>query len=949
MKSKTMKQLSTGFTAILFVITFFQPLAVANTLTLEELSVAQPEKAFDPNAAEEPTSEVKIKTGFETEVLTLATIEAVTKSEKQEVFGNSLPEQASAQNHLMIRLPDDREQNANDAFDGFEVVGDWRFEEGGYEYHYYILEKKEGELTDQDAFDLINKHGAAAVTIFPPALIITLTDSMIQEGRQGLIDELKAIGLNAEVWTAGVKVTGFDDIVKMIRLIERLKQREGVITVGPNELMKIDLGSPNMPSFIEEVNFRNQDEALIPFDVEIAEHLNIQIQDILSVVATDRPDIAFCQAIGCPTYSKFLDLRALVNGVEKHFAGVITGGGANPPSLTLFETPADITPEALDAIVKGINFNQIEFIKSIEFEALNVCQAMDVCPQWAYAVKVTIKLQLNPTRPERHFEGSISYFAQSDAKFRVNLSECRSHDCGAISPIADPTLKDVKQSARELFDETKSIMDNHFLFLRDQIKASLDSLRNTQEQGKPIRNLYRSGQNISKQINDLIESAPKLDLSEYSNRVNQILDQLEQFHSDQMAMESFGNLLVGVYSGSLSQNREQLTSLRNLRDQILQTKDLEQAKLLYAQMETMAAGLPLKIVLPSMPNILIDNAVVVPQMQKLVDELKAIRSEVNKKVTERQVWDIELGDPIRVKQKGDGRIVMTYRDSEFVSDSEGFITITSEYGNLRIKFNFEANELKNITYLHSNAGIYNPVKYEGLVTLESNPETGGLRVLSIQETQFSGSTEKQKTLYSFDYQGGLYTVNFTRPGELSGVSRYISKDIKSLNAVLLEYGFRPNVGNNILAMTLDQNNNITRVFHRVAAGKDYWILPVGSDGSDLNDVDWSTVADRSRSAIRSLLKNDIHVAWYQYQQIPSEDNDLKFWAYVGELWTSKGPGRFGINFRVDLNPYKIIHLATEISETGKITLTVPMPDGTQRKYRVEVDEKGLISLYRTKI
>lgn len=63
MKSKTMKQWNAGFTAILFIMTSLQSLAIANTPVQDEIFSTQPEKAFDPNAIEEVNP--RIKTGFE--------------------------------------------------------------------------------------------------------------------------------------------------------------------------------------------------------------------------------------------------------------------------------------------------------------------------------------------------------------------------------------------------------------------------------------------------------------------------------------------------------------------------------------------------------------------------------------------------------------------------------------------------------------------------------------------------------------------------------------------------------------------------------------------------------------------------------------------------------------------------------------------------------------------
>jgi hypothetical protein len=59
----------------------------------------------------------------------------------------------------------------------------------------------------------------------------------------------------------------------------------------------------------------------------IAKYLKISSKDILQLDLEDVEDFVTCMGPGCPTWSKYVSVLALVDGEKKHFAGQVTGGG----------------------------------------------------------------------------------------------------------------------------------------------------------------------------------------------------------------------------------------------------------------------------------------------------------------------------------------------------------------------------------------------------------------------------------------------------------------------------------------------------------------------------------------------------------------------------------------------------------------------------------------------
>lgn len=215
------------------------------------------------------------------------------------------------------------------------------------------------------------------------------------------------------------------------------------------------------------------------------------------------------------------------------------------------------------------------------------------------------------------------------------------------SSIQELTLQDIKNSARQLFRDTLSRVNEYQEKIRGEWESAGDDFNAVYNAGAPVRNLYRSGQNITNDIKELIESAPDLDLSQYSENADELLSQLEAYYLYQINLQEEAKAERDFWKDALKKNPEQMAILRDLKNQILEATDIEQAKELYAQMELRASGLPIRFGYSS-PVTPVPNSTDEPValMQVIVNGLKTLRSEVNKKVGERQTWTLSNGNQL---------------------------------------------------------------------------------------------------------------------------------------------------------------------------------------------------------------------------------------------------------------------------------------------------------------
>lgn len=211
----------------------------------------------------------------------------------------------------------------------------------------------------------------------------------------------------------------------------------------------------------------------------------------------------------------------------------------------------------------------------------------------------------------------------SEEKFRELLRDPEA--------VAQKILKDMRQKARDLFSQTNSEYQVYQEELRRNRIAAQDAFRAIYNAGETIRNLYRSGGNILADIERMIQGETDLDLSQYSDEAKALFEQLKAYYTHQMNLQNDAKAELDFWTDAMKKNPEEMVKLKSLRDQILEATDPDAAKALYAEMQTLAAGLPVQFEYDR--PIRLDPVIVIALTPaEIVNRLRVIRSEVSKEI-----------------------------------------------------------------------------------------------------------------------------------------------------------------------------------------------------------------------------------------------------------------------------------------------------------------------------
>jgi hypothetical protein len=291
-----------------------------------------------------------------------------------------------------------------------------------------------------------------------------------------------------------------------------------------------------------------------------------------------------------------------------------------------------------------------------------------------------------------------------------------------------------------------------------------------------------------------------------------------------------------------------------------------------------------------------------------------------------------INDGLTVEYFDDGRYTVTIDGETFGSNVDGFVIADGE---TKLQVNFDENgNIKDLTVSSAFGG-----DFYAILTFEPDIASEVLRVAQIKRVQPGVSegleirdytNQVRHTEFLSLADGYEQTIDdyFTLP--LEQISTLVIDDGQVIDTYWQRFDDELKYDPAHQFVTFANHDDVLRHFAGSSEGDDK--VHIFARGSlDISIEDLSVIQNRTRDSFLNLVQNDWVVSTPIYAEVTADDGTT---FELGHVRISEIV--FEDEFENDW--------VTTISENGRVILTVPQPDGTDKVYEVLIDENGDISL-----